>query len=132
MTLYVADTLVLVWWFSGNQKKVGHRARRVLSRFATGTDTLAISAVSLWELALLQESGALSLGEGYAAFVDGLVRAGVRIEAMTVGDVEEARGLPGLVDPHDRLIAGLSLRLKAPLLTADRRIAGDRRVRVVW
>ena len=95
-------------------------------------DELAISAISLWEIALLHESGSLILTEGYPAFSDGLVRAGARIEPVTANDVDEARGLPGLVDPHDRLIAGLALRLRAPLLTADRRITREKRLKVVW
>jgi PIN domain nuclease of toxin-antitoxin system len=46
--------------------------------------------------------------------------------------LSEARGLTGMVDPFDRLIAGAALRLDAPLLTNDARIRDSGLVRTVW
>jgi PIN domain nuclease of toxin-antitoxin system len=89
--------------------------------------------VSLWEVAMLHDEGKLRLAAGFVAWCDALeALPGVSVEPLLRRDIEEARGLRVLVDPHDRLIAGTALRLGVPLITADRRIAVERRVRTVW
>jgi len=46
--------------------------------------------------------------------------------------VSEARSLPALCDPFDRLIAGTAVALGVPLVTPDARIATAERVTVIW
>ena len=46
--------------------------------------------------------------------------------------VSEARALPALRDPFDRLIAGTAIALGLPLVTPDSRIATLERVTAVW
>jgi len=46
--------------------------------------------------------------------------------------VIEARALPTLRDPFDRLIAGSAIALGVPLISLDPRIAGSGRLQVVW
>jgi PIN domain nuclease of toxin-antitoxin system len=73
------------------------------------------------------------LSAGFSAWHDALTQLpGVRIEPLFGDDIEEARGLRSLVDPFDRLIAGTALRLGVPLISRDRHIARERRLRVVW
>ena len=92
-----------------------------------------MSVVSLWEIALLHDAGHIRLPAGFSAWCDGLAAvSGLRIEPLVRGDVEEARSLGSLPDPHDRLIGGTALRVGAALLTMDRRLRGERRLRTVW
>jgi len=46
--------------------------------------------------------------------------------------VIEARALPTLRDPFDRLIAGSAIALGVPLISPDPQIAGSGRLQVVW
>jgi hypothetical protein len=46
--------------------------------------------------------------------------------------VSEARSLPALRDPFDRLIAGTAVALGVPLVTPDARMATAERVAVIW
>jgi PIN domain nuclease of toxin-antitoxin system len=48
------------------------------------------------------------------------------------GHVNEARALPTLRDPFDRLIAGSAIGLGVPLISPDPRIAASGRLQVVW
>jgi PIN domain nuclease of toxin-antitoxin system len=133
MKRYVADTHAVLWFAAGELRRLGCRARRVFSEIGTGRCEILVSVVSLWEIAILHDEGAIRLPAGFSAWCDGLAAvAGVRIEPLTRSDVEEARSLRGLRDPHDRLIAGSALRLGAALLTVDRRMRGDRRLRTIW
>jgi PIN domain nuclease of toxin-antitoxin system len=129
---YLADTHVVVWTLAEQVGRLGKSARRVVRAWESGTAELAVSVVSLWEVALLSDAGRLRLARGFAAWCDALEAApGLRVEPLLRGDVEQARSLRHLRDPHDQLIAGTALRLGIPLLSADSRIAASA-VRVVW
>jgi PIN domain nuclease of toxin-antitoxin system len=102
-------------------------------RAGTGRCEVLVSVVSLWEIALLHDEASIRLPAGFSAWCDALVAVeGVRVEPLLLGDVEEARMLRGLRDPHDRLIAGTALRLGVALITADARMGSDARLRAVW
>ena len=58
--------------------------------------------------------------------------AGLRILPVDLGVVSEARALPTLRDPFDRLIAGTAAAHGVPLISRDRRVAESGRVVVVW
>ena len=133
MRRYLADTHVLLWFMGGEHRRIGPRARRVLSGLALGRSSLSVSTVSLWEIAMLGDEGRIRLPLGFSAWCDALeAYRGVSIEPLIRGDIEEARAFRALRDPMDRLIAGTALRLDVPLLTADTRIAIDRRLRTIW
>jgi PIN domain nuclease of toxin-antitoxin system len=130
---YLADTHAILWFSGGEARRLGRRARRVFDGLGDGRCAVLVSVVSVWEIALLHDDGAIRLPAGFSAWCDALASVeGMRIESLVVEDVEQARTLRGLVDPHDRLIAGTALRLNVELITADRRIRGDRRVRTLW
>jgi PIN domain nuclease of toxin-antitoxin system len=130
---YVADTHAVLWFAAGEMKRLGRTGRRISDGLRTGRTAIVVSVVSLWEIAMLHDEGAIRLPAGFTAWTDALeALPGVAIEPLTRGDVDEARALRDLVDPHDRLIAATSLRLGAPLLTADERMTGNRRVSTVW
>jgi PIN domain nuclease of toxin-antitoxin system len=130
---YVADTHVVLWFAAGERGRLGPRVRRIMDGLPTGRSRISVSVVTLWEIAMLHDAGRVRLRVGFAAWSDALeALPGVSIEPLTRRDVEEARTLCDLPDPHDRLIAGTSLRLGVPLLTMDGRIAGHRRVPTIW
>ena len=130
---YVADTHVVLWWLAGEEKKLGKPAKRVLSGVTIGASGLLLSIVSLWEIAMLNDDGKIVLPAGFGAWCDALESlSGLVVEPLTPGDINEARTLRSLVDPHDRLIAGVALHHGLPLLTADRRMQKEKRLRTVW
>lgn len=130
---HVADTHVVLWMAAGERARLGRAARRVVDGLPSGRAFLFVSVVSLWEIALLHDEGKIRLPAGFSAWTDALESVpGVRIEPLTRGDVEAARALRDLVDPHDRLIAGTAMRLSLPLLTADARLAKHSNVRALW
>jgi len=133
LKIYLADTHALLWYAGGQLERLGARARRIFARLGSGTCQIALSVVSLWEIALLHDEGKIRLRQGFSAWCDAVdATDGFRIEPLLRADVEEARSLRGLIDPHDRLIAGTAVRLAAPLITRDRRISRDTRVKTLW
>jgi PIN domain nuclease of toxin-antitoxin system len=91
-----------------------------------------VSVVTLWEVALLHDDGHVRLPVSFSAWCDALeATAGLTVTPLVRGDVEEARALAMLRDPHDRLIAGTAIRLGIPLISADQRLPRSG-VRIVW
>lgn len=130
MKRYLADTHALLWFASGSPK-LSRRARRIFEGIGASTEVL-VSTVSLWDIALLHDSAAIRLASGFSVWCSAVEDAGIRFEPLRREDVEEARSLPALVDPADRLIAGSALRLGVPLISADRRMAANAGLRIVW
>jgi PIN domain nuclease of toxin-antitoxin system len=133
MRRYLADTHTLLWFFAGDVRRLGKRARRILEAVDGINVGVVVSVISLWEVAQLNDTGRVRLPAGYTAWCDHLEELpGLRVEPLLRGDVEMARSLRGFRDPSDRLIAGTALRLKVPLLSGDGRIAASGRISIVW
>ncbi len=132
MKTYVVDTHALLWFAAGEVRRLSAKARHVMEGHGSTTEVV-ISVVSLWEVALLHDEGRVRLPSGFSHWCDAIeAERGMRIEPLVRADVEEARALATLVDPHDRLIAGTALRLGVPLVTVDARVRRTTMVRTVW
>jgi PIN domain nuclease of toxin-antitoxin system len=130
---YLADTHTILWFAGGRRGRLGAAARRAFSAAEAARAEILVSVVTLWEIAILHDEGAIRLPAGFTAWCDALTAlAGLRVEPLTRADVDQARSLHGLRDPHDRLIGGTALRLGAALVTADRRMRSERQLRTVW
>jgi PIN domain nuclease of toxin-antitoxin system len=92
-----------------------------------------VSSLSLWEVALLYEQGHVRLAAGYSAWSDAVAGgSGIKVEPLFPADIDQARALPHLLDPFDRLIAGTALRLGVPIIGKDQRMKRGGRVRLIW
>jgi len=130
--IYVLDTHALLR-FLEDRGSLGRDARRILDRMAIAGVDARLSAISLWEVALLLERGRIKLAAGWSAWSSAVRRIpGLTIEALTPDDIEQARAFPTLIDPADRLIVGTALRLGATLVTSDERIRRSGAVPVTW
>ena len=131
--VYVTDTHTLVFYVSGALRRMSPRCVRIFRRAEEQRDRVHVPVICFFEMALLFERGRIKsqprLDECHA-----LIAAfpGLPIEQLGWEDVREARGLTGLIDPFDRLIAGAALRLEVPLLTNDARIRDSGLVQTVW
>ena len=105
-------------------------AREALDALATDNRPY-LSAISLWELAMLVELDRLSLS---LPLTDWLEKAAhprtVRLVPITPAIAAGTAALPSTFhrDPADRLIVATCLELDAPLLTHDRLIMQSRLV----
>jgi len=114
------DTHVVLWSRVGNPH-VGPGCRRLIER-ALREATLATSAFSFWEIAMLHEKGRIDLGHDMRAWRTRLLEDGL-VEIPVDGDIAiRANGLTGFhADPADRLIVATALGGHT-LVTADERI----------
>jgi PIN domain nuclease of toxin-antitoxin system len=129
----VLDTAPLVALATGSEASLGSAARRLVKRATRDRALLGIPSVCLFEVAQLEERGRLKLRHGFEDWCELLNESnGLRILPLDLAVVSEARALPALRDPFDRLIAGTAVAHGVPLISPDRRVAASGRVAVVW
>lgn len=123
----VLDTHTCLWLLAGDAQ-LGRSARIAIDN-ALRQSQVYLSAISIWEFAVLIDRGRLVLDRPLSEFRRETRALGV-VEAPVTGDIAvaatELRSFPR--DPADRLIGATAVSFGATLVTADRDIldAGDR------
>jgi len=127
----VTDTHALVWYLSGELRRLGRRARHAFAQADSARWTVRVPSVVLMEIVLLEQRGRIRLS--YRELREQLaIRPGLPIEPLTAEDIDEARALAVLSDPFDCLIAGTAKRLDLPLITNDAAITKTGLVPTHW
>ena len=114
------DTQVLVWTRFGGGR-LGRRARRAIDRAVQAGD-VAVSAISFWEIGMLQNKGRLTLLRDIPSWREALIEEGL-VEVPVDGSIAVRAGLLQDLhgDPADRIII-------ATALEGHRLVTGDRRI----
>lgn len=129
----VLDTVALLGYLGGAARGLGRAARRAFERARAGRGRLVVSTLSLFEAGQLAERGRITLVLPFERWCDLIEQAeALLLVPLERAHVSEARALPALRDPFDRLIAGTAVALGVPLITPDRRIAELSRVATIW
>ena len=107
------DTHVLIWWLA-DDPELGHQAREAI---ADAENTVYVSAVSLWEIAIKQGLGKLDLPED---FHETLRAQGLSELPITWEHAQQNRSLPRLHrDPFDRMLVAQAQVEQLTLVTCD-------------
>jgi PIN domain nuclease of toxin-antitoxin system len=128
----LVDTHVVVWLaFAPDQ--LSKKARNAIDDARQNGDGLAISDITLLELAILSNKGRIRLDISLESFLRE-VEARFTILPITGRACVRILGLPPAYpkDPADRIIGGTALVEGLPLLTADREIRRSRALPTIW
>jgi PIN domain nuclease of toxin-antitoxin system len=132
-TAAVLDTVALLGYLTASARGLGRSARRLFERARRGHVRLVVPTICLFEVGQLEERGRISLAIAFERWCDLVAQAEpLLLLPLERAHVSEARSLPALRDPFDRLIAGTAIALGVPLVTPDARIATAERVAVIW
>jgi len=118
------DTHVWLWSVEGDERRIGRRARQLLVK-AEARQTIRISPVTIFELAVLHTVGRVQLARSLDQWVgDSLDDAGIRVAELTPAIALDSGSIPrgALADPLDRLLVATARHLDAVFLTGDARI----------
>lgn len=132
--MIVLDTHALLWWVS-DPGRLAAKARRLVDGAVQAGQPLAVSAISLWEIAMLVQRGRLTLSLDFGPWLTHLealphfdfVPVDTQIAVRSVWLDKFPRR-----DPADRIIVATALTLGATLVTADRELRSYRQVKTVW
>ncbi len=130
--MILVDTHVVIW-LAGDQSRLSKNAKAAIDDARKNGGGLAISAITLWELATHAGRGRIRLDVSVESFISE-VETRFTVLPITGRACVRALGLPAAYpkDPADRIIAATALVEGLPLLTADREIRRARAVRTIW
>lgn len=130
--MILVDTHIVVW-LAFDQSQLSRKARAAIDDARKNGDGLAISDITLLELATLASKGRIRLDISLESFL-GEVEARFVVLPTSGRACVRALGLPAAYpkDPADRMIAATALVEGLSLLTAEREIRRARALRTIW
>ena len=129
--MILLDTHVLIW-LASEPAKLSRKAGEVI-RAASQSGGIAISAITLWELAWLATHGRLDITGTAEVFVEE-VSSRAAIRPITAKIAVMANQLPATYssDPGDRLIGATAMAEGIALVTKDKTIRNYRQIKTIW
>jgi PIN domain nuclease of toxin-antitoxin system len=129
--LIVLDTHVWIWWASETPRRLPAPARKAIAE----APSLAVSAISPWEVAMLVAKGRLELDRDVLVWIrQALALPRVRLAPLTpeiaVRSTRLGDGFPG--DPADRILVATARELGAALVTKDEALREIEGIRTIW
>ena len=130
--MILLDTHVVVW-LALDQTHLSKNARAAINDARENGDGLAISDITLLELATLSRKGRIRLEISLESFLQE-IEARFIILPISGRACARALGLPATYpkDPADRIIGATALVEGMSLLTADREIRRSRALHTIW
>jgi len=129
--MILLDTHALIW-LARDPTKLSKAAANAI-RTSVRNGGLAISAMTIWELAWLATHARLNLKEPVDDFVEELTSR-TAIRPITPRIAILANQLPETYpnDPCDRLIGATAMAEGIALVTKDRSIRGHKQIKTIW
>ena len=116
--MLILDTHALYWWINRTPDKLGQRQIDAIET----AESLAVSAMTCWEMAWLVKHGRIVLRLPVSGWLDQVEANGVAIIPVSRAIAERAVSLPEHhKDPVDRIIIATTIEHQAQLLSVDAR-----------
>jgi PIN domain nuclease of toxin-antitoxin system len=119
------DTHIVLWLDSGD-KRLAVSTRDLIDRCWGDGGTVLVSAVSIWEIAMLLDTGRIELDVAIKQWIERfLAQPGTAVIPLDYRAAARSYQLRELEhrDPADRLLIATAIDLQCPLVTYDGRIA---------
>jgi PIN domain nuclease of toxin-antitoxin system len=132
--LAVTDTHALIWFSTGQHRRLGRAALAHFTRTDAGQAVVYVPTMALVEVSELRRNGRIDLnGSTFEAWLGRLLgsRKYVALD-LTVEMVAAANQLFAIPERGDRLIAAAAKERDWPLITRDPDIAASAQVDCVW
>jgi PIN domain nuclease of toxin-antitoxin system len=129
--MILLDTHALIW-LARDPSKLSKPAEEAI-RFSHRSGGLAISAMTIWELAWLATHHRLNLKEPVDDFVEELTsRTAIRPITTRIAILANQLPVTYPSDPCDRLIGATAMSEGIALVTKDRTIRSFQQIKTIW
>lgn len=126
MKRLLLDTNVVVWLLLGQRERFSSETIQMLEDL---DNTISLSAVTVWEIAIKRSLGKLTIAEEWAPALGGLGLEPMPVTAVHAAAVER---LPWHHrDPFDRLLVAQASTERCGLVSADARLSAYG-IEVLW
>jgi PIN domain nuclease of toxin-antitoxin system len=118
------DTHIWLWYVENDAKRFSRKIEPLIEA-AVQRGELLISAISVWEIAVLDSLRRIELSHDVRTWVErALGFPGVRFKALSASIAIESTRLPGTLhrDPADRILLATARVAGAAIVTCDERI----------
>ena len=116
---YLLDTHALLW-FLYDDPRLSAQAKDLIET----ADTVNASIVSLWEVAIKQHLGKLSIEHTPSGLAEACEKSDIGIMGIEPEQLDVLESLPDIhKDPFDRLLVAQALSVGMSLITADEKIS---------
>jgi PIN domain nuclease of toxin-antitoxin system len=118
------DTHIWLWYVENEQKRFSRRIEPLVEA-AIQRGELLISAISVWEIAVLDAIRRIELAQDVRTWLGrALGFPGVRLRGLSPSIAIESTRLPGAIhrDPADRILIATARLTGAALVTCDERL----------
>jgi PIN domain nuclease of toxin-antitoxin system len=122
VALLLLDTHIWVWAINGSTDRLSSAGIKAIQLAGTNGQ-LGVSAISVWEVGMLESKGRLNLQTLCIDWVrEALSAPGLRLIPLSPDIAIESSRLPGNLhgDPADRILAATTRILGATLVTQDK------------
>jgi PIN domain nuclease of toxin-antitoxin system len=129
--MILLDTHVLIW-LASEPSILSRKASDAIRRASQGTG-IAISAITLWELAWLATHDRLEITGTVEVFVENITsRTAIRPVTVKIAVLANQLPIDYPGDPCDRLIGATALAEGIALVTKDTRIRACKQIKTIW
>lgn len=121
--MILIDTHIWLWFLRSHKRLKPEQSQKIEQALAGGG--VLLSAISVWEMAMLAEKGRIDLKLRTELWIKkALSIPGLTLAPLSPEILIESTQLPGCFhsDPADQMIAATSRVMNVPLLTADKQI----------
>ncbi|MDT8427983.1 MAG: type II toxin-antitoxin system VapC family toxin [Pseudomonadales bacterium] len=131
--MVLLDTCAIIW-DALDQSQLSSKAKKAIDR-ADQNNALVISAISIWEIAMLVKKGRIKIETTAAHFLNLYLQSrNVSVIQISpeIAELSTHFGSDISNDPADRLIAATSIIHNAQLVTADQKLIDSELVDTLW
>ncbi|MEQ1605294.1 MAG: type II toxin-antitoxin system VapC family toxin [Pyrinomonadaceae bacterium] len=131
--MFVTDTHALVWYTTQKTSRLSKKANAAFEKANKGEIVISIPSIVLFEIAMLERDGEISLQDGFLNWSRRLrKKTGFLIEELTPTVAYYSARYNFNTDPFDRIIVATAVELDLPLIARDVAIAESNLVEVYW
>ncbi|MGK7901173.1 MAG: type II toxin-antitoxin system VapC family toxin [Hormoscilla sp.] len=111
------DTHTFIWYIT-DSPKLSERSRNLIS---DSDSEIILSIASVWEMAIKQSTGKLSLGVPFREFIEHQLSANsIKLQTINLAHIDVVATLPlHHRDPFDRMIIAQAIVEQIPILSRD-------------